>query len=175
MKVKKTLSKALLIICMVFLITGCSSADISNIKRNGSAVQEYNKAIEIYNKLAISFSDLVRTMKKEAENPMAFDDKFWETYKEKETKVLKNIDTMLGFQYKHKEIEKVKGSIDSLINDIENYINKIEDFRIKQHETDWNDFEKDSQLLYDEILNKSSEITVVFNKIYDDYITSEKK
>lgn len=170
----KALLMALTAIISVLVLTGCNRTGLNSIKKNGSAVKEYNKSIEIYNKLAISFSDLAKVVKKELDNAKDFDDKFWRIYNEKETKVLQKIEAMREFQYKHREIAVVQVKIDALIENIEKYLNKVDGFRGKGKNSNLKLFETDNNSLYEDILNISTEITKSFNNIYDNYIICKK-
>ncbi|MEA4849803.1 MAG: hypothetical protein VB106_21435 [Clostridiaceae bacterium] len=162
------------LILIILYTTGCNMKSVSHIKENGTAVKEYNRAIEIYNKIAISFTSLARAVEKEPEETEPFDEKFWKNYENSEKKVLDNISNMRGLEFKYSDIEKVMVKINPMLKGMEAYLERVEEFQKLEQYSDWKDFKESMDILYREILNQSSEISKTFDEIYDEFIIKEK-
>lgn len=174
MKTRKRLLKLLIIVFISFMLISCKKVTMEEIKRNSNAVNEYNKAIEMYNKLALSFTELARAISNELDGSQDFNEKFWKSYDSKKAKVLLNIDNITGMQFQFKQIGKILDSIESLKDDINDYLNNIEDFRDNKEES-IEEMKIYCQHLYEEILLKSYKITEIFNSIYDEFIMDGNK
>ena len=175
MKSLQRVLKILFIILIMLQISGCSAQSVDKIKVNGSAVQEYNEAIKVYNKVAISFTDLARTVDKESQKSEKFSEGFWRSYEGKKEKVLQNIDLLKDLKFEHQEIGITMDIISPMLSDIELYIERMETLKGYLVDDTRNDIMEENSSLYKNILNQSSAIIDKFNLIYDEYIIAEKK
>lgn len=160
---------------IMFCLTGCNADSINQVRENSIMVKEYNDAIEIYNKVALSFTALARDIDKEYGETESFDERFWNDYNNNRKKVLDNISYMINFEFKYGEIKEVMDRIDPMINDIEIYLDKLEEFQKLQQYSNWKDLRESNDILYRKILSQSNVISKVFDEIYDESIIKKKE
>jgi len=156
-------------------LTGCNANNISQIKENSNTVKEYNEAIQIYNKVARNFTGLARDVDIEYEETEAFDESFWNDYNDSRKKVIDSISAMKDFEFKYEDIEEVMDKINPMLNNIEIYLGKLEEFQKLHQYSNWKDFKESNNILYQEILSQSNEISKVFDEIYDEFIIKKKE
>lgn len=78
-------SKVILIITIIttgIVLLSCTR-DLHQIKIEANMVKEYNNAIEAYNKMALTFISLARTVDEELEKKSGFNNCFWDKFKMK--------------------------------------------------------------------------------------------
>lgn len=174
MKKVYLLFKLIFIAIAMLCLTACSRGSMNRIKANNSMVQEYNEAIKIYNRVAIAFTDLARTVDKESKKTGEFADKFWDNYKSKEEKVIENMQRIKDYKFKHKEIQAAMERISPMLIDIETYLSSIEDSRNNRKDIGWASLNKENEVLYKEIVRQSNGIIETFDEIYNEYIVNKK-
>lgn len=175
MKRRHLLFKINCLTLILLCLSGCNADSINRVKENSIAVKEYNEAIKLYNKVALSFTGLARDVDKEFEEKEAFDKKFWDDCNNSRKKVIDSISMLKSFKFRYEDNEKVMDKINPMLENVEIYMAKLDDFQKTGQYDNWKNFKESNTILYGEILNQSTEISRLFDVIYDEFIIKKKE
>jgi len=161
---------AIMLFALLMLATSCSGGSYERIKLNADMVKEYNDAIELYNKTAISFTDLARLVEDGNANNTLFSEAFWEEFTKKSDKVYKNIDNISSFEFTYEQTVEVKKDLQSFVQSIRKYLEYIASHRDKEMSTAQEAFISSHRDMYDVIMDMSAHIVEKFDHIYNFHI-----
>jgi hypothetical protein len=168
---KKIVVGIIIIVLLSSMLLGCSAEGVEDIKGNANISKEYNDTIAVYNKLALSFTDLAKLVDKEINEPSGFDDDFWKDYAKKEKKVLERKEKMENFQFQHQEIATIMEEIVPFMNHLEKYLEAAKAFEADGSKENFDNIHKE---IYDEMMKQSTRIVKIFDNIHAEYVVTKK-
>jgi hypothetical protein len=162
MSIIRTVSIIALLVVVNMSLCGCSPA-----KTNVRVTREYNDAIELYNRMAIAFTNLARFVEDNASAEKGLDRAFWEDYDSRKKKVAERMGLMEQYEFENPEMLSVRASIQTLMDSLNEYMQMADGYRRDESRDRAKEFISRHRALYDDILDQTSEIVMMFDEVYD--------
>jgi len=164
--------KGIIIIIFMALIMislmGCSKESISSARENSSKVKEYNDLIAIYNKLALAQTNLAKKIDGAIEKSGDFEERLWKEINSQREAIQEQREKLLGFKFVHDDIAIIMDYIKPFVSDVDRYLEELDKFEKEVISKD--DFSREHKKIYQDLLEKSSNIVKAFDTVYKERI-----
>ncbi len=162
----------LVIVAIVGLgVCGCGIEQYEQHKSDVLSIDEYNQTVARYNKLVLAFTRLARLAEKNTGRQHDLDKKFWEKLESRKQEVFLYADQMEHGCLQDESLGDISHKIELLISKIQEYISTLETYKSDVRYIPGQDLADMNKILYNEMLQLSSEIVCDFDNVYRQMVT----